>query len=112
MSTNSPALLSEIESAIYLKMTPQLLRYFSKRSVKSGEKRKLAFVEKEGVRWYDRVELDSYDDYLRAPWPKAKGAQRPHLPGKIREEIMLEAEAACPVCRNETSGEAAHIPVI
>jgi hypothetical protein len=109
MSTNSPGQLSEIESAIYLKMTPQLLRYFTKRQVKSGDDRRLAFVEKDGVRWYDRAELDSYDSFLRAPWPKRKGAQRPRLPGKIRQEIMLEAAAACPVCGHEASGEAAHI---
>ena len=109
MSPKPPTQLSEIESAIYLKMTPQLLRYFTRRSVKSGEKRKLVSVEKDGVRWYDRTELDSYDRYLRDPWPRNAGAQRPHLPAKIREEIMLEAAGACPVCGHETTGEAAHI---
>jgi len=109
MSTDSPAQLSEIESAIHLKMTPQLLRYFTKRSVKIGEQRTLAFIEKNGLRWYERTELEKFDSYLRAPWPKKSNAQRPHLPGKIREEIMLEAAAACPVCGHESSGEAAHI---
>lgn len=104
-----PTQLSEIESAIYLKMTPGLLRYFTRRAVKSGESRKLAFVERDGLRWYDLSELDSFNTYLHAPWPKKPGAQRPHLPNKIREEIMLEAAAACPVCGHEASGEAAHI---
>ncbi|CAN1546802.1 HNH nuclease [Rhabdaerophilaceae bacterium] len=104
-----PMLLSEIESAIYLKMTPELLRYFTSRAVKSGEGRKLVFVERDGVRWYDKGELDSFNSYLLAPWPKKHGAQRPHLPSKIKEEIMLEAAAACPVCGHEASGEAAHI---
>jgi DnaJ-class molecular chaperone len=105
----TPTLLSEIESAIYLKMTPALLRYFTRRSVKSGENRKLACVERDGLRWYNRAELDSFNTYLHAPWPKKPGAQRPHLPGKIKEEIMLEAAAACPVCGHEASGEVAHI---
>lgn len=104
-----PTQLSEIESAIYLKMTPELLRFFTRRAVKSGEGRKLAFVERDGLRWYDRSELDSFNSYLHAPWPKKPGAQRPHLPSKIKEEIMLEAAAACPVCGHEASGEAAHI---
>ncbi len=105
----TPTLLSEIESAIYLKMTPALLSYFTRRAVKSGESRKLAYVERDGVRWYDQAELDSFDTYLHAPWPKKPGAQRPRLPGKIKEEIMLEAAASCPVCGHEASGEAAHI---
>jgi DnaJ central domain len=109
MSTKSPAQLSEIESAIHMKMTPALLSYFTRRAVKLGHDRKLAFVEKNGLRWYDRAELDSYNSYLHEPWPKKPGAQRPNLPGKIREEIMLEAAAACPVCGHEASGEAAHI---
>lgn len=112
MSTKSHAQLSEIESAIHLKMTPDLLRYFTERSVKSGEKRKLRFVEKDGVRWYDRDELDDYDRYLRDPWPKSKDAQRPHLPKAIRREIMLEAAAACPICSHDAKGEAAHIDAV
>ncbi|MBY3124552.1 zinc finger domain-containing protein [Rhizobium laguerreae] len=109
MKKKIASLLSEIESAIYLKMTPELLRYFTERSVKSGETRRLPFVEKDGLRWYDREELDSYNSYLREPWPKKPDAQRPHLPKKIKDDIMLEAAARCPVCGFDASGEAAHI---
>lgn len=109
MSIQPADQLSVVESAIHLKMSPELLDYFTRRSVKSGEKRKLAYTEKSGVRWYARVELDSYDKYLRAPWPKKPKAQRPHLPKRIREEIKLEAGGACPVCNHEIKGEAAHI---
>src|SRR4051812_877647 len=108
MTTKSPVQLSEIESAIYLKISPELPRYFTKKSVKSGDTRKLAYVEMDGVRWYDRAELDSFDGYPRNPW-RTKGAKRPHLPSKIKEEIKLEAAWACPVCGHEATGEAAHI---
>lgn len=101
--------LSEIEAAIHLKTSPELLRYFTRRAVKKGETRKLAYTKKNDMRWFARAELDDYDEYLREPWPKDPGAQRPTLPPKIREDIMLEAMCSCPVCGHDASGEAAHI---
>lgn len=109
MSTITPTRLSEIEGAIHLRMTPNLLRDLSARSVKFGENRKLAFIEENGVRWYERAELEAFDKYLQEPWPKRAGAQRPNLPASIKREIMLEASGACPICTHDASGEAAHI---
>lgn len=101
--------ISEIESAIYLKMSPSLLAYFTKHAVKYRETVKLPCVEDEGGRWYTKKDLDTFDKYLRAPWPKPPKAQRPTLPSKIRNEIMLESAAVCSICGFESAGEAAHL---
>lgn len=101
--------LSTIESAIHLKMSPRLLEHFTKQAVKYKEKTKLPCDVQDEVRWYRKEDLDQFDAYLRAPWPKNKNAQRPSLPRKIKEEIMLEAACVCPVCGFESAGEAAHI---
>jgi len=104
--------LSEIESAIHLKMSPSLLAHFTKHAVKYKEAVKLPCVEDEGGRWYTKKELDEFNSYLRAPWPKPPKAQRPNLPEKIRKEIMLEAAAVCPICGFESAGEAAHLEAV
>lgn len=101
--------MSTIESSIHLKMSPRLIEYFTKRAVKYKEKTKLPCQIEGKVRWFLREDLDEFDAYLRAPWPKNKKAQRPSLPSKIREEIMLEAACVCPICGFESAGEAAHI---
>lgn len=101
--------LSEIESAIHLKMSPSLLAHFTKHAVKYKESVKLHCVEDEGGRWYTKKDLDAFDNYLRAPWPKPPNAQRPRLPPTIRNEIMLEAAAVCSICGFESAGEAAHL---
>ena len=101
--------LSEIESAIYMRMSPSLLVHFTKHAVKYKESTKLLCVEDDGGRWYEKKALDDFNAYLRQPWPKAPKAQRPKLPGKIRDEIMLEAAAVCPICGFESAGEAAHL---
>ncbi|GLK82913.1 zinc finger domain-containing protein [Ancylobacter defluvii] len=104
--------LSEIEGAIHLRMSPSLLAHFTKHAVKYQEDVKLRCVEDEGGRWYTTKDLDAFDNYLRAPWPKSPKAQRPKLPDKIRKEIMLEAAAVCPICGFESAGEAAHIEAV
>lgn len=94
---------------MHLKMSPRLLKHFTKYAVKYKEETKLSCEKDDGGRWYCKADLDAFDAYLRAPWPKSKKAQRPSLPGKIKEEIMLEAACVCPVCGFESTGEAAHI---
>ncbi|MBY3356030.1 HNH endonuclease signature motif containing protein [Rhizobium laguerreae] len=104
--------LSEIESAIYMKMSPELLVHFTKHAVKYKETTKLVCVDDHSGRWYEKKDLDAFNTYLRQAWPKAPTAQRPKLPGKIRNEIMLEASAVCPICGFESAGEAAHLEAI
>ncbi len=104
--------LSEIESAIYMKMSPELLRHFTKYAVKYKEDTKLPCFKDEGGRWYTKKDLDAFNNYLLEPWPKAPKAQRPKLPEKIRHEIMLEAAAVCPICGFESAGEAAHLDAV
>lgn len=102
-------LLSEIEAALRLSMSPELLEYFTRYAPKAGNPRKLPFTVIDGQRHYDPAELDAFDSYLAEPWPKSPKATRPHIPGKLREEIKLEAHCGCAICAHSANGEVAHI---
>jgi DnaJ-class molecular chaperone len=101
--------MSEIEAAIHLKMSPELLEFFATKAPKSGETRKLPRTEADGVVRYRRDDLDAFNSYLDEQWPKPAKAQRPHLPRKLKLEIKLEAHCGCAICGHSANGEAAHI---
>lgn len=105
----TPKLLSEIEAALRLSMSPELLEYFTRYPPKSGSPRKLPFTTVNGQRHYDLAELDDFDSYLAEPWPKSPKATRPHIPEKLKEEIKLEAHCGCAICAHSANGEVAHI---
>lgn len=109
---NKPQRLSEIESAIHMRMSPALLTHFSKHAVKYKEDTMLPCTVDGGGRWYTKKDLDTFDAYLHAPWPKPPKAQRPPLPPKIRDEIMMEASCVCAICGFESAGEAAHLEAV
>lgn len=104
-----PTQLSEIEAALRLSMSPELLEYFTATPAKAKDPRKLKCDEVNGQRRYYADELDAYDAYLAEPWPKSGKASRPHMPEKLRLEIKLEAHCGCAICGYSTNGEAAHI---
>lgn len=104
-----PSQLSEIEAALRLSMSPELLEYFTRNPPKAGNPRRLLCVEVDGQRRYDPVELDAFDAYLAAPWPKSPKATRPHMPDKLKLEIKLEAHCGCAICAHSANGEVAHI---
>ena len=106
---SSKAKLSEIEAAIRLRMSPELLLYFTRYPAKGGTARKLACETKDGLRWYEEAELAAFDKFLRDPWPIKDGKSRPHLPEKVRLEIKLEAHCGCAICSHGANCEAAHI---
>lgn len=103
-----PKLLTEIEAAIRVRMSPELLRWFTMNPSKPPDSRKLLAVSSGDELQYDPLELDAFDKYLHSPWPNPKG-RRAHLPEGIRREIMLESYCACAVCGHGDDGEAAHI---
>lgn len=103
-------LLNQYQAAALLCMSPELLRHLTSHQVKWKDKRRLAIAkEVDGVLFFEEAELRAYDDWLKAPWP-AKDNKRPTLPDAIREEIRLEANLECALCKSSgEAGEAAHI---
>ncbi|BAU91416.1 DnaJ central domain-containing protein [Methylorubrum populi] len=101
--------LSEVEAAIRLRMSPELLEHFTRYGAKAGIRRKLACETADGLRWYEEAELAAFDKFLREPWPVKEGKTRPHMPEKVRLEIKLEANCGCAICNHGANCEAAHI---
>ncbi len=104
-------LLTEIEAAMKVRMSPQLLRWFTQNAPKFGINRKLKFVRQNSEYFYDKDELISFDRFLKKAWPHTPG-KRPRTPVGIREEIKIESHCECAVCHNEHSGNAAHIKAV
>jgi rubrerythrin len=102
-------MLNEIEAALYLKMSPSLIRWLTSHAPKKGESRKLRFLKKEGSKlFFEEAELDSFNKYLQEPWPVSPNQKRPNIPNEIDTEIKQEARFRCAICE-ESEGEIAHI---
>ena len=103
-------LISEFDAAQLVKISPNLLRWFTSYSPKK-DGRKLKSEVIEGVYYFDKKELLEFDSYLHLPWPKAPTAQRPTIPAGIALEVNTECFYRCPIC-NTTIGELAHIKAV
>jgi DnaJ-class molecular chaperone len=103
-------IIDQYQAACLLAMSPELLEYFTKKTVKKGDNRKLQVAKRSGpILFFAEDELKSYNDWLFQPWP-AKPKKRPHLPDAIRDEVKYEAAGECAICsKNGNSCEAAHI---
>jgi hypothetical protein len=106
-----PGKLSAIGAALLVRMSPDLLRWFTEHAPKKGSARKLPFVKRTGLYFYRRKDLEAFDTFLRQPWPHTPG-NRPPVPVGIRREIRLEAHSGCAVCHHGNDGEAAHIVAV
>lgn len=104
-------ILSEFEAAVLIGMSPQLLRWLTKKSPKHGSEKKLKYLKKDkGVLFFDKDEVLSFDAWLKLPWPQSDKQTRPHIPSEIKEEIKREAGNECAICHSfRDSCEAAHI---
>ncbi|MDQ0589890.1 zinc finger domain-containing protein [Variovorax paradoxus] len=104
-------LLNQYQAAALLRMSPELLRHMVGHQVKWKDKRRLsASKEVDGVYHFEGAELRAYDKWLRAPWPVPSGKSRPGMPEQIRNEIRVEANLECALCKTSgQAGEAAHI---
>lgn len=91
-------------------MSPELLRELTEHQVKWKDKRRLVVAkEVNGEQFFEEAELKAYDAWLKKPWP-SKDGKRPGLPSFIREEIRIEANLECAICKSSgEAGEAAHI---
>ncbi len=104
-------LLTEIEAAIRVRMSPELLRWFTAYAPKPGTRRKLSFETRQDEYFYDEKELLEFDSFLKEPWSHAPGA-RLHMPAGIVREIQAESHSGCAVCNVGNDGEAAHIDAV
>ncbi|AHF66537.1 hypothetical protein PCH70_13840 [Pseudomonas cichorii JBC1] len=98
------------QAAAFLSISPELLQYFTRKTVKSNDSRKLNFKKDGELYKFEEDELKDYDSWLRASWPNSPQSSRPHLPDAIKQEIRLEANLECALClKSGEAGEAAHI---
>lgn len=105
----SKNLLNKYQAAALLDISPKLIEYFTKKTVKSKDNRKLIAKITKPELLFEKNDLEGYDNWLRAPWP-APPKKRPHLPDAIREEIKQESNFECAICcKSGEAGEAAHI---
>jgi DnaJ-class molecular chaperone len=101
--------LTEIEAAILVRMSPDLLRWFTGHAPKHGETRKLPCEIKDGEYFYREADLLDFDRYLREPWPVPEKSPRPGIPAGISRELITEANHKCAFCDHSLHGEGAHI---
>lgn len=102
--------LSVTEAALLVGMSPELLSWFISHAPKWNDSRKLPLARKiEGVPVFKKSELVDFNVWLSKPWPAPVGA-RPHIPTKIRDEIINEVGNLCAICHEHSKAcEAAHI---
>lgn len=94
-----------------MRMSPELLRWFTAKPAKRGTSRTLPFEELDGEYFYSRSQLLAFDEYLCEPWPHSPG-RRPPIPTGIRTEIKMEALAKCALCNHSSRCEVAHIDAV
>src|ERR1039457_2303129 len=105
------ALFTEVEAAMRMGISVELLRYFTKHCPKTGEAKLLAASKIGEQTLYDQRDVDDYRRYLSKPWPHKKG-KRPDIPDPIKEDVKREAHLWCAICGNANRGEVAHIEAV
>lgn len=103
-------LLTPLEAALYLGITPELLFFYTSRSFRkrSDEHRRLESRQSRGVTYFVRTELDDFNSYLHEPWANLGDARR-DPPQKILAYLHAESGGACVRCGSGISVETAHI---
>lgn len=98
------------EAAVKLRMSPEMLKWFTIYPAKQGNKRLLKISRKHGSTFFfSEGELISFDKYLLEPWPSELG-KRPPIPAGVEKEIKTETFFQCAVCHSHAdSCEMAHI---
>ncbi|MDQ5936982.1 MAG: hypothetical protein QG574_4322 [Cyanobacteriota bacterium erpe_2018_sw_21hr_WHONDRS-SW48-000092_B_bin.40] len=102
--------ISELEAALLLGISPQLLKNFTQNCPKTGQTKLLQFVEeRSGVLYFLKDNLVHYDAYLREKWPTREAATRAHIPDSVKSEIRRESRFGCAICQHTNNLEVAHI---
>lgn len=103
-------LLNDTQAAIHLGITKELLYSYVRNPAKKqlGHQRRLRTVEKEGRNYFERGELDEFDQYLNEPWSEP-GEKRPEIPSFIKDYLRTEIGGKCPITGEGYPLEYAHI---
>lgn len=111
MASNSDVILTPLEAAHHLGITPELLfayvRYAPK-STGSDVGRRLLATTKDGTTLFRLDDLLSFDGYLKEPWSQP-GDDRPDVPAYIGWHLKVESGGACARCGRGFNVETAHI---
>lgn len=99
-------LLTDTEAAIHLGITKELLYSYVRYAPKKD--RKLRTIEKTGNNFFQKTELNSFDQYLKKPWSE-KGDERPEIPAYIKRYLDTEIGGHCPITGKGYPLEYAHI---
>ena len=103
------ALLTEIEAAVRLGVSVELLTAFSRRPITPGSVQVLATIDVNGERMFEEKAVESFGRFLREPWPLPKKGKRPHIPDAIKRDIQAESHFGCAICGWQNGTEIAHI---
>lgn len=98
--------LNKYEAAALLRLSFELLEWFTHYAPKQGDSRKLVCTKDSfGITVYSRNDLTSWDTYLWEAWP----ASQRQPPAAIEREVLLESRGQCSFCTNSVVGEVSHI---
>ena len=100
--------MTKYEAAVFLRMSPYLIKWFTKYAPKQGDPRKLSCERgKDNELYFEEDCLKKFDRYLSEPWPH-ETSRGPPIPQGIEREIKRESSYRCVICAN-VSGQLAHI---
>lgn len=95
--------LNLFEAACLVKMSPELLECLTTHTTKWSDNTKLLSNGRvSDILTFEKVELLKFNKWLQSPWPKSPTSNRPHIPSKIRDEIIKEAGTNCAICHSHS----------
>ena len=95
----SSQLLTPLEAAHHLGITPELLFCYTKSQLRKSHAnpRRLGTIEIDGKTRFNRVELDDFDRYLSEPWAIDEGSPRKNPPKSVVDHLRAESATSAPV---------------
>ena len=106
----SSQLLTPLEAAHHLGITPELLFCYTKSQLRKSHAnpRRLGTIEIDGKTRFNRVELDDFDRYLSEPWAD-EGSPRKNPPKSVVDHLRAESANQCTRCGSGIGVQTAHI---
>lgn len=108
MSEELNQLLSPLDAAHLLGITPELLFAYVRNAPKGADGRRLRPTQHGGQTYFLRSDLLSFDAFLCEPWSE-NGSDRANIPTYILTHIKVECGGQCPRCGRGFKLETAHI---
>ncbi|MBR0553519.1 NB-ARC domain-containing protein [Stakelama marina] len=106
----SDRILSALQAAHHLGITPELLTAYARPNFAPGRatSRPLRSLESTGPIHFAESELDAFDGILQQPWSKS-AKDRPSIPAAIVAHLKAESRNQCAWCGSGSRIETAHI---